>query len=275
MTCTRVPGGPAAPSPASSSAAAWPTVLGVAFGWEWLVTGDRRRRSSGAAIGWLFISESFIRVTLPLSLPGVFAGSLLTFIPAIGDYVNAEMLGNPDTTMIGNVIQNKFLTQNDYPAASALSFMLMAGVLVVVAIYARILGTEEPRPARGALMAHATVTPAASAAPARRRAGRHPVRRQVAAGRLHAAGRHLPADAGRDHHPVQLQRPRRPVQLHWQGFTLKYWLNPFGVARPARGRGPQPRDRLPVDADRHGAGHARSPSPSSATGSAAGARSTR
>ncbi|MEI7742819.1 MAG: ABC transporter permease [Chloroflexota bacterium] len=118
------------------------TVLGVAFGWEFLVTGVAGG-VVGAAIGWLFISESFIRVTFPLSLPGVFAGTLLTFIPAIGDYVNAEILGNPDTNMIGNVIQNKFLTQNDYPAASALSFMLMAGVLVVVAIYARILGTEE------------------------------------------------------------------------------------------------------------------------------------
>jgi spermidine/putrescine transport system permease protein len=126
------------------------TVLGVAFGWEWLLTG-LAGALAGAVIGWLFISESFIRVTLPLSLPGVFAGSLLTFIPAIGDYVNAEMLGNPDTMMIGNVIQNKFLTQNDYPAAAALSFMLMAGVLVVVAIYARILGTEELSASAGRL----------------------------------------------------------------------------------------------------------------------------
>ena len=118
------------------------TVLGVAFEWDFLITGIAGG-VTGAAIGWFFISESFVRVTFPLSVPGVFAGSLLTFIPAIGDYVNAELLGNPDTTMIGNVIQNKFLTQNDYPAASALSFMLMAGVLVVVAVYARILGTEE------------------------------------------------------------------------------------------------------------------------------------
>jgi len=65
------------------------------------------------------------------------------FIPAIGDYINAELLGNASTNMIGNVIQNKFLTQNDYPIASALSFAMMAGVLIVVAIYAKVLGTEE------------------------------------------------------------------------------------------------------------------------------------
>jgi spermidine/putrescine transport system permease protein len=97
----------------------------------------------GALLGRLFISEAFVRVTFPLSLPGVFAGSLLTFIPAIGDYVNAEFLGNPETRMIGNVIQNRFLTQNDFPEASALSFMLMAGILVIVVIYTRLLGTEQ------------------------------------------------------------------------------------------------------------------------------------
>ena len=86
---------------------------------------------------------AFRRITFPLSLPGVFAGSLLTFIPAMGDYVNAQLLGNPDTTMIGNVIQNQFLTQNNYPTASALSFLLMAGILIAVAIYARLLGTDE------------------------------------------------------------------------------------------------------------------------------------
>jgi spermidine/putrescine transport system permease protein len=85
----------------------------------------------------------FRRVTLPLALPGVFAGSLLTFIPSMGDYINAELLGNPSTRMIGNVIQNRLLLQNDYPVGSALSFMLMAGILVAVAIYARLLGTEQ------------------------------------------------------------------------------------------------------------------------------------
>jgi spermidine/putrescine transport system permease protein len=86
---------------------------------------------------------AFRRITLPLSLPGVFAGSLLTFIPAMGDYVNAELLGNPQTTMIGNVIQREFLANNDYPTASALSFILMAGILIAVAVYARLLGTDE------------------------------------------------------------------------------------------------------------------------------------
>jgi spermidine/putrescine transport system permease protein len=80
-------------------------------------------------------------VTLPLSLPGVFAGTLLTFIPAVGDYINAELLGNPDSRMIGNVIQNRFLVQNDYAEASALSFILMVGVLGVVLLYSRLLGT--------------------------------------------------------------------------------------------------------------------------------------
>ncbi len=85
----------------------------------------------------------FRRVTIPLALPGIFAGTLLTFIPAMGDYINAELLGNPTTRMIGNVIQNRLLVQNDYPVGSALSFILMAGILVAVAVYAKLLGTEQ------------------------------------------------------------------------------------------------------------------------------------
>ncbi len=80
---------------------------------------------------------------LPLSLPGVFAGTLLTFIPAAGDFVNAEYLGNPNTTMIGNSIQDQFLVQNNYPLASAMSFVLMAIITVVVLIYSQFLGTED------------------------------------------------------------------------------------------------------------------------------------
>jgi spermidine/putrescine transport system permease protein len=103
----------------------------------------------GAVIGTAFLSESFVRVVLPLSLPGVFAGSLLTFIPSVGDFVNAELLGNTQTRMIGNVIQSRFLENNDYPTAAALSFILMAGILIAVAVYARLLGTDELTSARG------------------------------------------------------------------------------------------------------------------------------
>jgi spermidine/putrescine transport system permease protein len=87
--------------------------------------------------------QAFRRVTLPLALPGVFAGTILTFIPTMGDYVNAELLGSPKTRMIGNVIQGRFLQLNDYPVAAALSFVLMSGILVAVLIYARALGTEQ------------------------------------------------------------------------------------------------------------------------------------
>jgi spermidine/putrescine transport system permease protein len=86
---------------------------------------------------------AFRRVTFPLALPGVFAGSILTFIPALGDWVNAELLGNTQTKMIGNVIQDRFISQGDYPVAAALSFILMAGILVAVSVYARFLGTEQ------------------------------------------------------------------------------------------------------------------------------------
>jgi spermidine/putrescine transport system permease protein len=84
----------------------------------------------------------FLRVTLPLSLPGVFAGTLLTFIPAAGDFINAQLLGTPNQHMIGNVIQSKFLELIDYPAAAALSLVLMAFILIGVAAYSRALGTE-------------------------------------------------------------------------------------------------------------------------------------
>ncbi|MDQ4029965.1 MAG: ABC transporter permease [Actinomycetota bacterium] len=86
--------------------------------------------------------QAFLRVTLPLSLPGIFAGTLLTFIPAAGDFINAELLGTPRESMIGNVIQSKFLVITDYGQAAALSFVLMAAILVLVAIYSRTLGTE-------------------------------------------------------------------------------------------------------------------------------------
>jgi spermidine/putrescine transport system permease protein len=86
---------------------------------------------------------AFRKVVFPLSLPGVFAGSLLTFIPASGDFINAVLLGNPNTTMLGNVIQSRYLVVLDYPLAAAMSFILMAAILLAVLIYARLLGTEE------------------------------------------------------------------------------------------------------------------------------------
>ena len=86
---------------------------------------------------------AFRKVVLPLSLPGVFAGSLLTFIPASGDFINAELLGSPNQRMLGSVIQGQFLTVRDYPLAAALSFVLMIIIIALVLTYTRILGTEE------------------------------------------------------------------------------------------------------------------------------------
>jgi spermidine/putrescine transport system permease protein len=86
--------------------------------------------------------DVFLRVTLPLSMPGVVAGTLLTFIPAVGDFINAELLGTPNQFMIGNVIQSRYLEVTDYPTAAALSFLLMAFMLVIVVVWARIAGTE-------------------------------------------------------------------------------------------------------------------------------------
>jgi spermidine/putrescine transport system permease protein len=87
--------------------------------------------------------NAFRMVVWPLSLPGVFAAFLLTFVPATGDYVNAALLGGPGTRMIGNIIQDKFLTENNYPEAAALSVILMIAMVILASVYARILGTEE------------------------------------------------------------------------------------------------------------------------------------
>ena len=88
-------------------------------------------------------AQAFRKVILPLSLPGVFAGTLLVFIPAVGDFINARLLGNPNTTVIGEVVQSRFLNQNDYPTAAAISFVVMVVITAVVLVYARFLGTED------------------------------------------------------------------------------------------------------------------------------------
>ena len=86
--------------------------------------------------------KAFMRVTLPLSAPGIVAGCLLTFIPAAGDFVNAQLLGSSRQYMIGNVIQSRFLVLTDYPTAAALSFLLMAAILALIVIWVRVAGSE-------------------------------------------------------------------------------------------------------------------------------------
>ncbi|ANE80674.1 ABC transporter permease [Mycobacterium adipatum] len=88
-------------------------------------------------------TRSFRKVIFPLALPGLLAGSLLVFIPAVGDFINADYLGSTQTTMIGNVIQKQFLVVKDYPAAAALSLGLMGLILAGVLMYTRALGTED------------------------------------------------------------------------------------------------------------------------------------
>jgi spermidine/putrescine transport system permease protein len=85
--------------------------------------------------------QAFLRVTLPLTMPGIVAGVLLTFIPSFGDYINAQLLGGTQQSMIGNVIQSLYLSQRDYPEAAALSFLMMALILAVVVVYIRFAGT--------------------------------------------------------------------------------------------------------------------------------------
>jgi spermidine/putrescine transport system permease protein len=89
-------------------------------------------------------AQAFWRVTFVLSLPGVVAGSLLTFIPTVGDFITAEVIGagNPQVFMVGNIIQRKFLDSLDYPSAAALSFVLVAAVMALVSVYTRLVGSD-------------------------------------------------------------------------------------------------------------------------------------
>jgi spermidine/putrescine transport system permease protein len=106
---------------------------------------DRIDKRLVEAAGDLYSSraQAFWKVVFPLSLPGVFAAVLLTFIPAVGDYVNAEVLGGTGSKMIGNIINSQFLTFRNYPEASALAFIVMVLMLIGAVLYARLLGTEE------------------------------------------------------------------------------------------------------------------------------------
>ena len=149
---------------------------------------------------------AFWKVTLPLSAPGIVAGMLLTFIPAVGDYVNAYFLGGPNQAMIGNVIQGQYLQLANYPIAAALSFVLMALIMVVVVIYLWRVGV-------GALMGDGEERSDGRARATRRRPGAGPrgVRldpRARARGVRRRRGR-LHADPDRGHRPVLVQRPER------------------------------------------------------------------
>ena len=161
-------------------------------------------------------TTAFRKVTLPLALPGIFAGSLLTFIPACGDFINAALLGTPRQYMIGNVIQSKFLNILDYPTAAALSFILMTFILVGIFIYARLLGDAEPDRG-GVLMAVASRRqrpgPPASGGVARLLVGRSallylfiPIFIVVLFSFNDNKGR---------------------FNFTWQGFTLDHWAHPF------------------------------------------------
>ena len=141
-------------------------VLGYIFGWLPFAT-MAVGAVFGALVGWFLVSESFMRITFPLSLPGVFAGSLLTFIPAIGDYVNADFLGNTETRMIGNVIQSKFLESLDYPGAAALSFILMGLILVMLLLSVELISRRRSEAAADP----ATIDRARALAEARRGRG--------------------------------------------------------------------------------------------------------
>jgi len=103
-----------------------------------------RRMIEAAADLYASRAQAFWRITFQLSLPGVVAGSLLTFIPAVGDFINADIIGarSPEVAMVGNVIQRLFLNSNDFPAAAALGFVLVAGTMVLVGVYTRIVGSD-------------------------------------------------------------------------------------------------------------------------------------
>jgi spermidine/putrescine transport system permease protein len=168
--------------------------------------------------------EAFFRVTLPLSAPGIVAGVLLTFIPAVGDYVNAYFLGGPNQAMIGNAIQGQYLELANYPIAAALSFILMALLLAVVVIYVRAAGT-------GALMGDEE---SAQIAATGARGSREPGRRG-AIGWLRRNAVNLYAGLAVAYMLIPIaviavfsfNDPQGNFNLSWEGFTLGYWSDPF------------------------------------------------
>ncbi|HEX9644740.1 MAG TPA: ABC transporter permease [Acidimicrobiia bacterium] len=139
------------PSNGRLLATGWAVVAGITYNFLAFMTLpiyvslEKVDRSLIEAANDLYASTAtaFRKVTFPLSLPGVVAGTLLTFIPAAGDYVNAQLLGNPQQLMVGNVIDSRFLRVLDYPTAAALSFTLMVAILLLIIPYVRASGTED------------------------------------------------------------------------------------------------------------------------------------
>jgi spermidine/putrescine transport system permease protein len=167
--------------------------------------------------------SAFANITLPLSAPGVVAGVLLTFIPAVGDYVNAYFLGGPNQAMIGNVIQGQFLELANYPVAAALSFVLLALIMVAVLLYLRLAGT-------GALIGDDEGATAAETSTMSTRSEGRGAWRWL---REHALNLYAGLAVAFMLIPIAViaafsfNDPQGSFNITWQGFTLDYWAQPF------------------------------------------------
>jgi ABC-type spermidine/putrescine transport system permease subunit II len=168
-------------------------------------------------------AAAFVRVTLPLSAPGVVAGILLTFIPAVGDYVNAYFLGGPNQAMIGNVIQGQYLQLSNYPIAAALAFVLVALIMALVVVYLRLGG------ARTLIGDEAATTTVSRATTTVTPAGRGRLRWL----RQHALTIYAALAVAYMLIPVAViavfsfNDPSGNFNITWQGFTLDHWADPF------------------------------------------------
>ena len=170
--------------------------------------------------------QAFSKVILPLAMPGVLAGSMLVFIPAVGDFINADYLGSTQTTMIGNVIQKQFLVVKDYPAAAALSFVLMALILVGVLLYTRALGTGGPGVSGQATWREATESAGVRANDSQGHASNRGDWQflRTCAQRLVLLFLFLPIFVII---LFSFNKPAGKFNYTWQGFTLDNWADPF------------------------------------------------
>lgn len=82
--------------------------------------------------------KTFFRITLPMTMPGVYAAAIISFVPSIGNYFVADVLGGSKTLLIGNLIKDQFMSSRNWPLGSALSVFLIAGTMILVYLYARV-----------------------------------------------------------------------------------------------------------------------------------------